>query len=141
MTKEEQIALYNNANASKKDLIEEINCHINKYKWFIPKTLKVLSPKMRQFCTKNNLQVLETKRFSDKIPNKLKTDSYYTYSSNDIYVVLDRNKIKHICCIRSGGLPTLLDANTKITLPTIKLIYKAFVLDGFDMRSSAHHWR
>ena len=36
MTKEEQIELYNNANASKKDLIEEINCHINKYKWFIP---------------------------------------------------------------------------------------------------------
>lgn len=133
MTKEEQIALYNNANASKKDLIEEINCHINKYNWFIPFDLRVLSPKMRQFCTKNNLRVLETKRFSDKIPNKLKTCSYYTYPYNDIYVVLDSNKIKHICCIRSGGLPTLLDVDTKITLPTVRLIYKAFVLDGFDV--------
>ena len=134
MTKEEQIALYNNANASKKDLIEEINCHINKYKWFIPQfNLRLLSPKMRQFCTKNNLLVLETKRFSDKIPNKLKSCAYYTYPYNDIYVVLDSNKIKHICCIRGGGLPTLLDANTKITLPTVKLIYNAFVLDGFDV--------
>ena len=134
MTKEEQIELYNNANASKKDLIEEINCHINKYKWFIPQfNLRLLSPKMRQFCTKNNLLVLETNRFSNKIPNKLKTYSYYTYPTNDIYVVLDSNKIKHICCIRSGGLPTLLDVGTKITLPTVKLIYKAFVLDGFDV--------
>ena len=75
MTKEEQIELYNNANASKKDLIEEINCHINKYKWFIPQlNLRALSPKMRQFCAKNNLLVLRTERFSDKIPNKLKTN-------------------------------------------------------------------
>lgn len=134
MTKEEQIELYNNANASKKDLIEEINCHINKYNWFIPQfNLRLLSPKIKQFCAKNNLLVLETNRFSNKIPNKLKTYSYYTYPTNDIYVVLDSNKIKHICCIRSGGLPTLLDVDTKITLPTVKLIYKAFVLDGFDV--------
>lgn len=136
MTKEEQIALYNNANVSKKDLIEEINRHINKYKCFIPiHNYSGINPKIRKFCSKNNLQILEIKLFSDKIPDKLKGVHYYGEPSNDIYVVVDSNKIKHICCIRGGGLPTLLDVDTKITLPTIKLIYKAFVLDGIDVRS------
>lgn len=136
MTKEEQIALYNNANVSKNDLIEEINRHINKYKWFRPiNNYCGINSKIRKFCSKNNLQTLETHLFANKIPTKLKGVNYYLGEpSNDIYVVVDSNKIKHICCIRSGGLPTLLDVNTKITLPTIKLIYKTFVLDGIDVR-------
>ena len=136
MTKEEQIALYNNANVSKTDLIEEINRHINKYKWFIPtNNYSGINSKIRKFCSKNNLQLLETHLFANKIPTKLKGINYYGEPSNDIYVVVDSNKIKYICCIRGNGQPTLLDVNTKITLPTIKLIYKTFVLDGIDVRS------
>lgn len=134
MTKEEQIALYNNANVTKKELIEEINNHINKYKWFAPiNKYKSISSKIRSFCTKNNLQALETKLFADKIPHKLKSDCYYYEPLNDIHVVVDNNKIKHLCCVRGGGVPSLLDVNTKITLSTIKLIYKTFVLDGVDV--------
>lgn len=137
MTKEEQIALYNNANVTKKELIEEINNHINKYKWFTPiNKYNGIGSKIKSFCTKNNLQALETHLFANKIPTKLKgVNYYYDEPSNDIYVVVDSNKIKHICCIRGGGLPTLLDVDTKITLPTIKLIYKTFVLDGVDVKN------
>ena len=138
MTKEEQIALYNNANVSKKDLIEEINRHINKYKWFMPiNNCCCINSNITKFCSKNNLQILETKLFADKKPTKLKSTNYYYYGgpSNDIYVVVDNDKIKHICCRRGGGLPTLLDVDTKITLPTIKLIYKTFVLDGVDVKN------
>lgn len=135
MTKEEQIALYNNANVTKKELIEEINNHINKYKWFTPTNKYIgISSKLKSFCTKNNLQTLETKLFANKIPSKLKSDSFYSEPRNDIHVVVDNNKIKHLCCIRGGGVPSLLDVNTKITLSTIKLIYKTFVLDGIDVR-------
>ena len=137
MTKEEQIALYNNANVTKKELIEEINNHLNKYKWFMPiNNCCGINPKITKFCSINNLQILETKLFSNKIPTKLKSTNYYYYGgpSNDIHVVVDNNKIKHLCCIRGGGLPTLLNVDTKITLQTIKLIYKAFVLDGIDVR-------
>ena len=134
MTKEEQIALYNNANVTKKELIEEINNHINKYKWFAPiNKYNSISSKIRSFCTRNNLQVLETNLFANKIPCKLKSDSYYYDPRNEIHVVVDNNKIKHLCCIRGGGVPSLLDVNTKITLSIIKLIYKTFVLDGVDV--------
>lgn len=134
MTKEEQIALYNNANVSKKDLIEEINRHINKYKWFAPiNKYNGIGSKIKSFCTKNNLQVLETKLFANNIPSKLKSDCYYYEPRNDIHVVVDNNKIKHLCCIRGGGVPSLLDVNTKMTLSTIKLIYRTFVLDGVDV--------
>lgn len=134
MTKEEQIALYNNANVTKKELIEEINNHLNKYKWFAPTNKRnSIGSKIRSFCTKNNLQVLETKLFANKIPSKLKSDCYYYEPKNDIHVVVDNNKIKHLCCIRGGGVPSLLDVDTKITLSTIKLIYKTFVLDGVDV--------
>lgn len=136
MTKEEQIALYNNANASKKDLIDEINRHINKYKWFTPiRTSIGMHSKIKRFCSKNNLKVLETKLFSNKIPNKLQGVNFHSEPSNDICVVADSNKIKYICYIRSGGMPQLLDVETKMTLPTIKLIYKTFVLDGIDIKS------
>lgn len=134
MTKEEQIALYNKANVTKKELIEEINNHINKYKWFAPINKRnSIGSKIRSFCTKNNLQALETKLFAHNIPSKLKSNCYYYEPKNDICVVVDNNKIKHLCCIRGGGVPSLLDVNTKITLSTIKLIYKTFVLDGVDV--------
>lgn len=138
MTKQEQIALLNKTSVTKIELINEINAHLNAHPNYMPfhGTNKQLTRKMKDFCVKNGLTPLNLHFFAKSLPTSLKSNNSNWWSSgnpqNDIIVVADQNKKKHLCVVRGGGLPTLLDIDTKITTPTIKNIFMTFVLNGVD---------
>ena len=141
MTKQEQIALLNKTNVTKIELINEINAHLNAHPNYMPihGGKNHLTRKMKEFCTSNQLTPLNLNFFVKSLPTSLKSNNANWWSSgnpqNDIIVVADQNKKKHLCVVRGGGVPTLLDINTKITTPTIKNIFKSFVVGGIDSSS------
>lgn len=141
MTKQEQIALLNKTNVTKIELIDEINAHLNVHPNYMPfhGANIQLTRKMKDFCRQKDLTPLNLHFFAKSLPTSLKSNNYTWWSNgnpqNDIVVVADQNKKKHLCVVRGGGLPTLLDIDTKITTPTIKKIFTTFVLNGVDSSS------